>query len=67
MGHAFPRIYPRGLNEQATYRVQAIHGQLASQTSASASGAFWMQNGFDLNLRGDFQAAAIAFQEEGVR
>ncbi len=67
MGHAFPRIYPRGLNEHATYLVQAIHGQFASQTSASASGAFWMQNGFDVDLRGDFQAAAITFQEEGVQ
>ena len=67
MGHVFPRIYPRGLNEQATYRVQAMDGQLASQTSASASGAFWMQNGFDVDLRGDFQAAAITFEEEGVQ
>jgi alpha-galactosidase len=67
MGHRFPRIYPRGLDEQATYRVQAIDGQLTSQTSASASGAFWMQNGFDIDLRGDFQAAAITFQEEDVQ
>jgi alpha-galactosidase len=67
MGHRFPRIYPRGLDEHASYRVQAIDGQLVSQTSSSASGAFWMQNGLDIDLRGDFQAAAITFQEEDVQ
>jgi alpha-galactosidase len=67
MGHAFPRIYLRGLDEQATYRVQAMDGQLAGQTPVAASGAFWMRNGIQIDLRGDFQAAAIVFQEEGVQ
>jgi alpha-galactosidase len=64
MGRPFPRILLRGLDEHATYRIRALDGELASVTSV-ASGAFWMQNGIDVNLRGDFQAAAIALQKEG--
>ncbi len=40
-----------------------MDGQAASDTPVSASGNFWMQNGFDMNLRGDFQAAAFLLEK----
>lgn len=64
MGHAYPQIYPRGLKANANYRVQVLDGQFANQSPASASGAYWMQHGLDVDLRGDFQAALLCFKEE---
>ena len=62
---AYPRTYPRGLDEKAVYRITALDGQLARETPAAASGAFWMQAGIDVNLWADFQAAAFTLQKEG--
>jgi alpha-galactosidase len=55
----FPRIYLRGLDEKATYSVNAFAGKLDSDTPTQASGAYWMHHGIDVDLRGDFQAAAF--------
>ena len=60
--YPFPRIYLRGLDAAAVYRVTALDGQLARDTPAEASGAWWMQHGIDVNLQGDFQAAAFTLQ-----
>jgi alpha-galactosidase len=60
--YPFPRIYLRGLDAAAVYRVTALDGQLARDTPAEASGAWWMQHGIDVNLQGDFQAAAFALR-----
>ena len=63
--YPFPRIYLRGLDAGAVYRVTALDGQLARDTPAEASGAWWMQHGIDVNLQGDFQAAAFALRRAG--
>jgi len=63
--YPFPRIYLHGLEPAAVYRVTALDGQLARDTPAEASGAWWMQHGIDVNLQGDFQAAAFALRRAG--
>jgi alpha-galactosidase len=63
MGYLFPRIYPHGLDPHIVYNLQALDGNAASGTPVSASGAYWMQNGLNVSLRGDFQAAAFLFEE----
>ena len=57
--HPFPRVNLRGLDESATYSVNAWAGKLAKDTPQQASGAYWMHHGVDIDLRGDFQAAAF--------
>jgi alpha-galactosidase len=61
-GYPFPRIYLRGLDPNAMYQVTAIDARLADGTPANASGAYWMQVGIDVNMRGDFQAAAFTLE-----
>jgi len=61
----YPRIYPRGLDEKAIYRVTSLDGELDPETPGSASGAYWMQAGIDVNLSADFQAAAFTLQKAG--
>ena len=61
-GYPFPRVYLRGLDVNAKYRVEALDGMLAADTPTSASGAYWMSRGIDIVLRGDFQAAALTLQ-----
>jgi alpha-galactosidase len=64
MGYSYPPLYPRGLDPHATYNFRALDGNAASGTPSSASGAYWMQHGFDINLRGDFQAAAFLLEQD---
>jgi alpha-galactosidase len=59
MLYPFPRIFLRGLKPDAMYQITALDGKLSANTPAVASGSFWMQNGVDVELRGDFQAAAF--------
>lgn len=61
--YPFPRLHLRGLEENATYRVTALDGKLAADTPAEASGAYWMHRGVDVELRGDFQAAAFTLEK----
>jgi alpha-galactosidase len=48
-----PRIYLRGLNADAMYRIGALDGKLSARSAAVASGAFWMQHGVDVDLQLD--------------
>jgi alpha-galactosidase len=57
--YPFPRVVLRGLEPAVTYSMEALEGQLAPGTPAQASGAYWMQQGMNVLLEGDFQAAAI--------
>jgi alpha-galactosidase len=48
----------RGLDEKALYRVEATDGKL-QERQPELSGAYLMRVGLNLNLRGDYDAAAI--------
>jgi alpha-galactosidase len=41
--------------------VSSISGALAKDTPTVESGSYWMSQGVDVALRGDFQAAAFGF------
>lgn len=71
-GNPFPKIYLRGLDAAATYKLRMIEGKAAPGTPATATGAYWEQAGVQLLLRGDFQAAGLALDrvtaaEDGSR
>ena len=65
MLYPFPRIYIRGLKPDMMYRIAALDGKLSANTPEVASGSFWMQHGVDVELRGDFQAAAFTLKITG--
>ncbi len=58
-GRGFPRLQLMGLDAKATYALTSIEGKAVDGTPAEASGAWWMNHGIDLALRGDFQASAF--------
>jgi alpha-galactosidase len=58
-GYAFPCIYLRGLDPKAQYRVHWISEKPAASLPETASGEYWMNAGIDLDMKGDFQAAAL--------
>ena len=60
-GRLFPRLKLEGLDPDASYTLTPIEGKAAPDTPATASGAWWMNHGIDMDggFRGDFQAAAF--------
>jgi alpha-galactosidase len=50
------------LKPDAIYRIAALDGKTSADTPVVGSGAFWMQHGVDVDLRGDFQAAAFTLE-----
>jgi alpha-galactosidase len=62
---AYPTLVLHGLDSRAHYRYRSIHGKVAADTPAVASGAYWMNRGIDLDLRGDLDAAAVVFDRVG--
>jgi alpha-galactosidase len=59
---AYPTIHLQGLDSASRYRYRMIHGTVAADTPTVASGAYWMNHGIDLGLRGDLDAAAVVFE-----
>ncbi|HEY0795705.1 MAG TPA: alpha-galactosidase, partial [Acidisarcina sp.] len=59
--YPFPTVFLRGLDPKADYRLVWIEGS-AHEAPATASGAYWMSKGVDLQLRGDFKAAAFRLE-----
>jgi alpha-galactosidase len=54
----------RGLDEKALYRIDSVvDGKLVSRHK-EASGAYLMNSGLTLNLRGDYDAAAIILERQ---
>jgi alpha-galactosidase len=45
------------------YRITALDGKLSADTPIAANGSFWMQHGVDVELRGDFKAAALTLEK----
>jgi alpha-galactosidase len=63
-GRGFPLLQCRGLDPQAEYKLTWIEGTARPETPASASGAWWMNHGIQLELKGDFQAAAFRLDRQ---
>ena len=55
---AAPAIRLRGLDEKAMYRVEATDGKLL-EPQTQFSGAYLMSAGLNLDLRGDYDSAAV--------
>jgi alpha-galactosidase len=60
-GRGFPLLKLKGLDPAATYTLTPIEGKARTGSPQSASGAYWMNHGLDMDqdFRGDFQAAAF--------
>jgi len=60
-GRLFPTLKLKGLDPAAEYTLSSIQGKARMETPATASGAWWMNHGLDMDteFRGDFQAAAF--------
>jgi alpha-galactosidase len=57
-----PHIRLRGLDPRKMYALRTIAGGVAPRTPQRASGAYWMGQGIQPNLAGDFQAAAMVLE-----
>jgi alpha-galactosidase len=64
-GYPYPRVFLKGLEPGAQYRMSPIAGKASKGTPETASGAYWMSHGLDAELVGDFQAAAFRFERAG--
>lgn len=53
-----PVIYLEGLDSRALYRMESIDGKILDQET-ELSGAYLMQNGLQLVLKGDFDSTAV--------
>jgi alpha-galactosidase len=63
-GRGFPLLQLRGLDKDADYKLSWIEGKAQPGTPESASGAWWMHHGLQLDLRGDYQAAAFQLDRQ---
>ncbi|QEE30233.1 alpha-galactosidase [Terriglobus albidus] len=62
--YPFPRLYLRGLDENAMYELHSVAGKVNEDTPVKATGAYWMHHGVDLALRGDFQGAMFTLERQ---
>ncbi|HEY1217420.1 MAG: alpha-galactosidase [Bryobacteraceae bacterium] len=56
-----PTIRLRGLDPRATYRIESMDGKLAEK-QPQLSGAYLMEAGLNVNLRGDFDSTAVVLE-----
>lgn len=64
MRYPAPTVFPLALDPNATYTLHAIYGKLTTGAPPRASGAYWMGRGIDVQLSGDFDAAAFEFTHD---
>jgi alpha-galactosidase len=62
--YPFPRVYLEGLDPTGVYQAKSIFGSMTSDTLMTASGDYFMHHGVDVNLHGDFQAAAFVLSQQ---
>jgi alpha-galactosidase len=62
-GYPYPRLFLRGLDKDAQYHLHWITTNPGGKLPETASGAYWMGHGVDLNLSGDFQATAFRLEK----
>ncbi len=57
----FPLLKLQGLDPAANYTLTSIEGNAGKRTPGTATGAWWMHHGLEMdeNFRGDYQAAAF--------
>ena len=60
---AAPTIRLRGLDQRAIYRVESVNNKLVER-QPQFSGAYLMNAGIHVNLRGDFDATAIILERQ---
>ena len=60
-GHGFPILKLKGLDPTAQYTLTSIEEKASQMTPQTASGAYWMNHGLEMDesFRGDFKAAAF--------
>jgi len=58
-----PRVV-KSSNLDAQYKLTWIEGKAEPGTPEVATGAWWMNHGLRLDLRGDFQAAAFRLDRQ---
>ena len=63
-GRGFPLLQLQGLNPDFQYKLTWIEGKAEAGTPEVATGAWWMNHGLLLDLRGDFQAAAFRLDRQ---
>jgi alpha-galactosidase len=56
-----PTIRLRGLDPRAMYRIESIDGK-STEKQPQLSGAYLMEAGLNLNLRGDFDSTAVVLE-----
>ena len=57
-----PRIQVAGLDPAKRYRMRTVTAP-AAPADPVQSGAYWMANGVDVAMKGDFQATALVFEK----
>jgi alpha-galactosidase len=62
-GTPFPTVYLRGLDENATYKIEAVDPGQAPQM-ATATGGYLMHHGIELNLRGDYDSTSLILEKQ---
>jgi len=63
-GRGLPLLQLRGLDPAAEYKLSWIEGKALPDTPDTASGAWWMNHGIQLMLKGDYQAAAFRLDRQ---
>jgi alpha-galactosidase len=62
-GRTVPAIRFQGLDAEATYRVKSLDGKLAGKID-TASGAYLMNRGLNLTLKGEFDGTSVLLERE---
>ncbi len=60
----FPLLQLLGLDPDAEYKLSFIEGKALEGQPVVESGAWWMRHGIELDLHGDFQAAAFRLDRQ---
>jgi alpha-galactosidase len=63
-GRGFPLLELQGLDPAAEYKLAWIEGKALPGTPELALGDWWMHHGVQLDLRGDYQAAAFRLDRQ---
>ena len=63
-GRGLPFLQLQGLNADSNYKLTWIEGKTLLPTPESASGAWWMNHGLLIDVRGDFKAAAFRLDRQ---